>query len=514
MSGSDSASSAMAAGEAGSAGGAIAERLGLGGRDLREHTARGTLINAGFNVGLAGIGLARNFLVAIFLTASEYGLWGVIINAVLVLLWFKEVGVSDKFIQQSEDDQELAFQKAFTINLAWTGVFSVVIVASMPLFAVLYGRPEIIAPGMALSLVVVGSALNAPAWIFYRQMRFAKQRALLAVDPVVSLIVTIALGIAGLGYWCLVIGAIVGTWSAGAVALKACPYPIRLRFDREAVREYFSFGWPLVLATGSRTFMVQAIVLSGETLVGLAGIGAIGLATTITRFADRVDQVITQTIYPAICAVRDRRDLLLESFTKSNRLALMWGMPFGFALALFAPDIVHYVLGDKWEIAIGLIQVIGVLAGVQQIAFNWTAFHRAVGETRPMAVNGICTLVVFLALGVPLMIAYGLEGYAIAMIAVTAVEISVRSYFLSKLFSGFAIVRHSLRAITPSVPAVLAVLGVRLLEGDMDRSLPLAIAELVLYLVVTAVATWFAERDLLREMFGYLRPGTRAPQAA
>ena len=39
--------------------------------------------------------------------------------------------------------------------------------------------------------------------------------------------------------------------------------------------------------------------------------------------------------------MKDRKDLLLEAFVKSNRLGLMWGMPFGVALALFAADLVR-----------------------------------------------------------------------------------------------------------------------------------------------------------------------------
>src|SRR3712207_7244809 len=48
------------------------------------------------------------------------------------------------------------------------------------------------------------------------------------------------------------------------------------------------------------------------------------LATTISQFSNRVDDVVTDTLYPAICAVKDRRELLFESFWKSNRLALLW----------------------------------------------------------------------------------------------------------------------------------------------------------------------------------------------
>jgi len=40
------------------------------------------------------------------------------------LYWLKNIGVADKFVQQDDEDQELAFQKAFTLELMLTGAFS------------------------------------------------------------------------------------------------------------------------------------------------------------------------------------------------------------------------------------------------------------------------------------------------------------------------------------------------------------------------------------------------------
>ena len=484
------------------------DRFALGGRTLRQHAARGTMINAAFNVGLAALTVARRFLVAIFLTATEYGIWGLIFVAVTAILWFKEIGINDKYIQQDEPDQELAFQKAFTLNLIWTGLFCLVILAAVPVFSVIYGQPEIIAPGSLFSLAVLATAFQAPTWVFYRQMRYTAQRLLLSIEPVLGFIVTIVLGAAGAGYWSLVIGILAGTWAAALASVIWSPYPLRWRFDRAIVKDYYSFSWPLLLSAGSGFIVVQVSVIVGQATVGLVGVGAIGLAGTIAAFADRVDTIITQTLYPAVCAVKDRVDLLFEAFTKSNRLALIWGMPFGLGLALFAPDVVHYVLGDKWDVATGLLQVFGVMAGFKQIAFNWTAFHRAIGDTRPIAVNGVVSFVVFVALVIPGMILWGLTGYAIAICAMLAAQIVLRGYYLSRLFSGFRMLRHTVRAVAPSVPAVAVIGGLHLLESG-PRTGSLVVAELCLYLVVTVVATWLLERSLLREMFGYFRAATR-----
>ena len=87
------------------------------------------------------------------------------------------------------------------------------------------------------------------------------------------------------------------------MCVTTSPYRIRLRFERGTVRRYASFSLPLVGAGLSRLLVVQGALIVANHVGGLAGVGAIGLATTYAVFADRVDAIVSQTIYPAVCAV-------------------------------------------------------------------------------------------------------------------------------------------------------------------------------------------------------------------
>jgi O-antigen/teichoic acid export membrane protein len=478
-------------------------RLFLRGRGLREHTARGAIVNGLFQVGFAGISLVRNVAVAAFLTASEFGLWGLIVTTLLTLTWLKQIGISDKYVQQDEPDQVAAFQKAFTLELAYTGIFYLLVIVALPIYGAIYGRPEIIVPGLVLSLALAGSALQTPLWIAYRQMRFVRQRTLESIDPIVSTTVMIVLAASGYGYWSLIVGVLAGSACGAVAAVATCPYPLRLRYDRGTLREYFTFGWPLFISSAAGLVVVQGAVIVGNYTVGLAGVGMIGLAGIVARFSDRVDQIVSLTIYPAVCAVKDRTELLFEAFVKSNRLALMWGLPFGVGLALFAADLVG-VLGPTWAEAEPLLVAFGLILGFGQVAFNWTLFMSAVGNTRPMAIEGGFIVAVFVVVTGPAMILWGLDGYVVGMVVTLLVQLVLRGYFLRKLFVGFAILPHLVRAMAPCVPAVIAVLGVRALGGG-ERSPEQAIGELVLYTAVTVIATLAFERRLLAEIAGYLR---------
>jgi PST family polysaccharide transporter len=478
---------------------------------LRVRAARGSIVNAGFMVGVHTLSLLKGFVIAAFLTRTEYGIWGIALITVGTLTWLKQVGIGDKYVQDQTDDPQLAYQRAFTIDMLSNVALLVIALVALPGLAVAYGHWEIVAPGAVLAVAVAAQSFKTPVWIFYRDLRYGRQRAIEAVDPAVSFAVTVALAIAGAGYWSLVIGFAAGVAASGAVAVAASPYPLALRYDRAKVREYFDFSWPIFVAGASALLIPQLAMLVGTWKLGLAGAGVIALAGSVGSYTDRIDELVTWTLYPAICRVRDRTDVLFEAFAKSNRMALMCGVPFGVGISLFAADLVHRVLGNEWRGAIGLLEVFGLLAAAHHVGFNWVAFFSARGETRPMAITSLVILASFLVTTVPLTVAYGLRGYAAGMAIVTAVSLAMRGWYLARLFRGFRILNHGLRAIAPTVPGAVAVLLVRQAESG-ERTPAMAAGELILFAALTLASTIALERELLRELLGYLR-GRSAPLA-
>jgi O-antigen/teichoic acid export membrane protein len=470
---------------------------------LRRLTARGTLVNGTFLASLSLLNLVRSFILAHELTRKDYGIWGVILISLGTLLWLKQAGVGDKYVQQNDTDQEDAFQRAFTLEAMFMGLFMILLAAAIPIMALVYNRSDLIAPACVLLAVFPAMVLQAPLWVFYRRMDFVKQRLIQAVDPVVGFAVAVGLAFAGAGYWSFVGGAVAGTWGSALVAVWRSPYSLRFRYDRGTLRRYATFSWPLVLAGGAGIVTAQGAVITGNAHLGIEAVGAIALAASVSQFSDRVDQIVTGTIYPAICAVSDRTALLHESFVKSNRLGLMWAVPFGLGITLFAHDLVHFGIGDRWLPAVVLLQWFGVTAAANHLGFNWDAYFRARGDTRPIAVMSVAAIIVFCGLVIPLMLADGLRGLAIGLAVQAFVLVSVRGFYLRRLFAGFTLGRHALRAIAPSIPAVGAVMLARALETGA-RGEGRAFGELALYAAVTIAATLVFERDLLREARGYL----------
>jgi O-antigen/teichoic acid export membrane protein len=470
---------------------------------LRTAAARGTVVNTVFSVGLGLLTLIKGFVLAAFLSRADYGVWGVIAVSLSTLLFLKQAGIGDKFVQQEELDQEAAFQQAFTLELMFTGACVVLIAIAVPILVLIYDLPQLIAPSAVITLALLVSVLQAPLWVYYRRMEFVRQRALQAVDPVVGFVVSVALAIAGAGYWAFVGGLAAGAFAASAVAVAQSPFALRLRYEPGTLRQYWSFSAPLLLAGASGFVMAWSATLATKLDLGVAAVGVITLASSISSFTDRVDQLITGSLYPAICAVKDRTEVLYESLVKSNRLALMWAVPFGVGVSLFCPDLVRFVIGERWRPAVVLLQVYGITAAVNHVGFNWTAYFRALGQTRPIAAETLAATAIFLAVGIPLLLAFGLPGFAAGIAAQAVAALVMRAYYLQRLFPGFDFLRHAARAFLPTVPAAAAVGLARVLEPD-GRTLAIALGELAVYVVVTILATGYLESGLLREAVGEL----------
>jgi O-antigen/teichoic acid export membrane protein len=470
---------------------------------LRTRAARGTIINTAFTGALGLLTLLRGFVLAVFLTPGDYGVWGVLAVSLSALLFFKQAGVGDKFVQQEESDQVAAFQRAFTVELVVTGGCIALIAMAVPLLILLYDLPQLLWPSVVVALTLLVSVFQAPLWVYYRRMDFLHQRLLGAVDPVVGFVASVLLAVAGAGYWAFVGGMAAGTCAASALAVWRSPLRLALRWEPGLLRSYWSFSGPLMLAGLAGTVMAWSATLAAKLDLGLAAVGVIALSYNVVSFTDSVDQLLTGALYPAICAVRGRTEVLYESLIKSNRLTLMWGVPFGVGVSLFGADLINLVIGRRWHAAILLLEVYGVTAAVNHVGFNWTAYFRALGRTRPIAVVTVTAAVIFVVIGIPLLIAFGLPGFAVGVAAQALGALALRAYYLGQLFPGFVFLRHAGRSFLPTVPAAVLVLLLRWLAPG-SRTLPRALAELAAYTLITAVATWQQERSLLREAFGHV----------
>jgi O-antigen/teichoic acid export membrane protein len=469
---------------------------------LRARTARGGLVNAAFLSGAEGLVLLQGLLATALLGPDAIGLYGVVTTTAMTIVTLRRVGIDEAFVATDAVDESVEFQRAFTVEL-FLGVASAVLVAlCAPVLAVAYDDSRLLALTLAVTYLPLAFALQAPQWVFFKRMEYVRLRALQAIVPLGTVLVAVPLLLAGVGVWALVIGPFVGNVAAVLAAWHASPYALRLRGG--AFAHYLRFSWPVFV-----TSLVALIVAQGQIAVfgvrdGLVAAGFITLAATLTRYADRADQILATTIYPAIVRVRDRSDVLAELFAKANRLTLMWAFPFGAGFALFGADLIVFVLGDEWRGAVVLLGGLAAAVALQQVGYSWFAFYRARGASWPQAVESVVFGASFFALAVPGALLWDAWGFVGGRVACTLCVLGVRAVYVRRLLPDVRLWALAVRALVPVALACAPVLALRLALWGGERTLWQALLELALWLGALAIATRRLEGGLLAELRGYL----------
>ncbi len=482
---------------------------------LREATARGGVVNAAFLSGAEALVLVQGLLATALLGPDAIGLYGIVTITAMTIVALRRVGIDEAFVQERAADEEAEFQRAFTVELGLAVVAALAIAACAPVLAAVYDDDRLLPLTLAVAYLPLAFALQAPQWVFFRRMDYVRLRLLQAIVPLGTVAVTVPLLLAGVGVWALVIGPACGHLLAVLAALRASPYRLRLRPDREAARRYLRFSWPIFVSAVAALLVAQgqvAVFGLSTNPPSLAAAGWITLAATLTRYVDRADMILATTVYPAIVRVRDRPAVLEETFVKSNRLALMWAFPFGAGLALFGADLVEFVLGDEWKPAVVLIGGLAVATAVQQLGYNWFAFYRARGEPWPQAVESGAFAAAFAAFAVPGALVGGSWWFVAGRMACTVSALAVRRRYVRRLLPGVRLGSLAWRGAAPVLIATVPVLAVRGALWGGERPVAQAVAELALWLAMLALATRRLERGLLSELAGYLR--SRAPAGA
>ncbi|MEA2405202.1 MAG: hypothetical protein QOE08_1849, partial [Thermoleophilaceae bacterium] len=182
--------------------------------------------------------------------------------------------------------------------------------------------------------------------------------------------------------------------------------------------------------------------------------------------------------------------------------------PFCAGFILFAPDLVQFILGkDDWQPATTLLQGLAAAAALQQLGYNWFSFYRARGNPRPQAVESAVLAATFLGIAVPALFIWGFDGFVWGRIAGAALVLVVRLFYVRALMPGVSLLMLGARAALPVLGAAAVVLLARLALWSDHRSLAQAIGELIGFLALTALFTWLAERDLVRELATQVRAG-------
>ena len=368
------------------------------------------------------VNLGVTMLLARLLTPEDFGIYGMALTVVGLLLLFRDGGVESAMLHHGPlDERELASLASLNAlyGLALAGICALL----APLLAAFFGEPRLEGAVLLLSVCFVGYGLDVqPGAILLREHRFRTHAWVDFGSLVTGLLVALVLAVRGAGYWSLFgmevtvcLAMLVGHWRAAGW------HP---RFGRDLARtaNFIRFGRDvsIIRALGHGANQIDNL------LVGLS-LGPAALAFYSKAFKlinmpqEGINWPLTRLAIPTLSRLREQPAEYAAVFRRLNFLCAALGLPWAAFFIVSAEPVVGVVYGDQWAASIPLLQLLGLmgLLNTVQLASNWVFVSTGtVGRQVKWEIGH------FLFLGVAYLIGlqWGLMGVAVAASIACALE--------------------------------------------------------------------------------------------
>jgi O-antigen/teichoic acid export membrane protein len=336
-------------------------------RTLDGSLLRGVVWTAGAKWVAQGLTWVSWLIVARLLSPEDYGLVGMAAIYLGLVTLLSEFGLGTAVLAV----RELSVQQINQLNCLAVLLGLASLLASC-VMAIPLGRffhaPELPLVVVAMSTTFVITAFKTvPLALLQRDLRF---KTLALIDLSQALVVAVSMvgfAVAGLRYWTLVWGGVLGAlMSTGAV--------LRLRHVRFArprprsLKQAVTLSSDLVIARLCWYAYSNADFLIAGRILGRTALGFYTLAWTLASIpVDRVAALVGQVTPAFFSAVQKEAVAVRRYFLRITEGLALITFPVSVGLALVARDFVLVVLGSQWASTIVPLQLLAAYAALRSI---------------------------------------------------------------------------------------------------------------------------------------------------
>jgi O-antigen/teichoic acid export membrane protein len=325
------------------------------------------------------------------LEPRDFGIVALASAFIVVLTVLADAGFATYLVQVRELTRE-AINTAFYISTGAGVLLSLLLCLAARPLAALLGAHELVTvlPALALSLVFVGLS-SVPAALLSRELRFQALAMRQVLATLLSVVVAVALALAGAGVWALVAQTLVRQVIASAVLMVATSFRPERAFSRPEARKMLGYS---TKAMGAQ--LLAQLRDQGEALLigALAGPIALGLWTVASRLVlvvgDLLGTVLGTVAVPLFARVQNEPRRLSRAIAATSSIAMLVLAPALVSMALVSTELVPHVFGKQWAGA----ATIATFLALRGVFIGASALDRAVllssghagGELRVIAV--------------------------------------------------------------------------------------------------------------------------------
>lgn len=363
-----------------------------------------------------GLNLAASVVLARLLDPADFGVYAISLFFGGLVGRVGASGLGPNLVRQSEEPTDLDFRAVFTIQLIAIVLFAAVLGSCAGPLAALYRIPHQGALFMRLAALsfLVASLSTIPINRLERHLMFQR----LATVEILQAIVFhgLAIGLAWKGHGIASFGVALFARALVGAGLANLLSPWRPGFTLRwsVIREHARFG-----AAYQGTFLVSTVKDSITTvflgmILGTAAVGYAGWAAMVASYPVIV-LMATQRIYlPTFSRLAGHAKLLGRTLEVAIEFANACAAPLAVATLVLIDPLTRLLFGPEWLPALPLFYFLWISNVFVPSATPMLSLLNALGQPGTVFRFALLWAAATWILGVPLILAHGLIGFAIA----------------------------------------------------------------------------------------------------
>jgi PST family polysaccharide transporter len=428
-------------------------------------------------------------VLARLLTPDDYGLMGMVATLTALLLVFSDMGLSWATIQRREISAAQV-SNLFWINVLGGGLLSLLCALAAPYLAKFYGRNQLAAITVALGAnFLIGGLGVQPFALMQRRMQFRCIAKIEMAAVAVAAIAAIIAARGGLGYWSLVVQALVVQTVRVALALPRSGIRVKRPQFGVGTRHLVGFGGLLTLNALLAYFACNLDGVFIGRQWGTEELGYYNRAYFLMVLPSWLAVgILGNLMMPSLSAFQNDVLRFGNAYRRAVRLVAFVGCPIAVGLALTASEAVRLVYGERWMPVVPMLVWLSVASITQPIYSTHGWLFVASGRAKPY-----CVVTLLNAIVLTLTFAWSVRGGATTVAMAYGVVMGCfliwPALWLAHRSAGLRL-RDTAYALAPVVAAVLVMGAAVLLVGYIAERLPLPRANVFVLKVFAGVGVY------------------------
>lgn len=448
-----------------------------------------------------GLGFITMAVLARLLTPDDFGLFGMTYLAAEAGQIITNFGFGSAIVQRQVTSQRL-LSACFWVNVIIGLVIAAVVVATGPLLALYFRRPEIQALLLPLALnLILSAALAVPQALLTQRMDFRSIIFAQTIGSVVAALFAIGSAAAGLSYWSLAVQPLVGSLVTGGMTAHAARWLPSRSWSRHDLDGLLGFSSKLLGSNliGFFSRSMPSFILGRQ--LGAASLALFSLASHLTgSVIYLISSVVVKVLFPTLSALKEDPERMRSVWLRATVSIAALVLPLMLGVAALSADVVQVVLGGQWSGAAVPLTFLSIAMASQAVLTTASTVLLSLGRAgllMRLAIISALSIALALLLAAP----FGLN-WAAAVFMIVSIALNLLTAWCACDASGLRL-RSLASALAPwllaAVLSAAAIAPLPILLPDM-ASLARVLIAMALGLFVYVLALRLVARRVAWEL--------------